>query len=170
MIARFSVRLAARFAALTVRERALVVLAGVLTCAVGTVYGVVLPLGAAFDAARARRAEVAEQADRVMAGLRVLDARRALPRPTDAVPIDQRVAASAQAAGLVLQANQPAGDGQSGNGGPTTLVVIASARAGQVLAWLDALAREGLTVETVTMNPLPDGSVATRATLRRAGR
>lgn len=165
MIARFSVWLAARFAALTPRERALVVLAGVLTCAVGAVYGVVLPLGAAFDAARARRAEVAEQADRVMAGLRVLDAGRALPGRTDAVPIDQRVAASAQAAGLVLQVNEPAGDG-----GPTTLVVIASARAGQVLAWLDALAREGLTVETVTMTPLPDGSVATRATLRRAGR
>jgi general secretion pathway protein M len=38
-----------------------------------------------------------------------------------------------------------------------------------VFAWLDALAGTGVIVDTLTVTPAPDGSVAVNATLRRSG-
>jgi general secretion pathway protein M len=50
-----------------------------------------------------------------------------------------------------------------------TAIVIASARPAGVFAWLDALAGTGVIVDTLTVTPVPDGSVAVNATLRRSG-
>ncbi|WP_408591854.1 type II secretion system protein GspM [Novosphingobium sp.] len=154
--------------ALTARERFLVLTALGLGLAVVLVYGLIWPVGRAFDAARARQADSARRSAQVLAGIRTLGPDRPsrnAPRvtPIDQVPIDQEVASLAQTAGLVLQTHQP------GGGGRTTLIIIRDASATSALSWLDSLADKGLVVETLTMTPQPDGSVAVRATIRRAG-
>ncbi|WP_226018607.1 type II secretion system protein GspM [Novosphingobium sp. FKTRR1] len=159
--------------ALTARERFLVLTALGLGLAVVLVDGLIWPVGRAFDAARARQADSARRSAQVLAAIRTLgpdrpsrNAPRVTPVdqvPIDQAPIDQEVASLAQTAGLVLQTHQP------GGGGRTTLIIIRDASATSALSWLDSLADKGLVVETLTMTPQPDGSVAVRATIRRAG-
>lgn len=155
-------RVQAWYAALTARERTLVTIAGALTGVIVLVYGVVLPVGHVFDAADARHVAAVQRTERLMTALRLLDARPAGPASrTGTGPVEQAVAASAEQAGFVLQSNQP-------RGSDTTAIVIASARPAAVFAWLDALAGTGVIVDTLTVTPAPDGSVAVNATLRRS--
>ncbi|QCI94505.1 type II secretion system protein GspM [Novosphingobium sp. EMRT-2] len=156
-------RVRAWYAALTARERTLVTIAGALAGLIVLIYGIVLPVGRAFDATDARHVASVQRTERLMAALRLLDERPAGPASRAAAgSVEQVVAASAEQAGFVLQSNQP-------RGGDMTAIVIASARPGPVLAWLDALAGMGVIVDTLTMTPAPDGSVAVNATLRRSG-
>lgn len=151
------------YAGLTARERTLVAIAGALAGLIVLIYGIVLPVGRAFDAADARHVASVLRTERLMAALRLLDERPASPVARAGTgPVEQAVAASAEQAGFVLQSNQP-------RGGDTTAIVIASARPGPVFAWFDALADAGVIVDTLTMTPAPDGSVAVNATLRRSG-
>ncbi|WP_068073777.1 type II secretion system protein GspM [Novosphingobium lentum] len=154
-------RLALWFRALSERERWLVGVAGLLTAAVVLVYGIVLPVGGAYDAAADRHADTAEGSARLLAQLDALKApaRKAVQARG---PVDQQVAASAEAAGFVLQSNQPRGNDQ-------TLVVVPVARPNAALAWLDALGNQGIVLDSLAMTPAADGSVAVNATLRRAG-
>ena len=69
---------------------------------------------------------------------------------------------SAEAAGLVLQSSQP-------RGSDVVAIAIATARGPATLAWLDALAAQGIGVESLTVTPAADGTVSVNATLRRAG-
>ena len=77
-------------------------------------------------------------------------------------PVDQLVAASAQAAGFVLQSNQAQGD-------DAALVSIIGAPPRAALGWLDDLGAEGLSIEALTVTPSPEGTVSLNATIRRAG-
>lgn len=156
-------RVQAWYTGLTTREWTLVTIAGVLAGLIVLIYGVVLPVGHAFDAADARHVASVQRTERLMAALRLLDARPAGPASrTGAGPVEQTVAASAEQAGFVLQSNQP-------RGSDVTAIVIASARPAAVFAWLDALAGTGVIVDTLTVTPAPDGSIAVNATLRRSG-
>lgn len=150
-----------RYGAMTRRERVLVGVAAALTGLVVLVYGVVLPMGRAFDAADARHAEATVRAGRLIAAMRQLDAPP--PRKAASGPVDRLVAASAEQAGLVLQSNQPHGEGE-------TQVVVPAAPAAAVLAWLDALGAQGLVVDALTVSPSPSGTVAVSVTLRRPAR
>jgi general secretion pathway protein M len=146
---------------LTARERLLVTFAAALAAAVVFVFGIVLPLGRAHDAAHERHRAAVETTGRLLAQLAALEA-PSPQRPALAGPIAQVVAASADGAGFVLQSNQPRGN-------DATLVVVPTARPAAALAWLDGLAAQGIVLESLTMTPAPDGSVAVNATLRRAG-
>jgi len=148
------------FAGLTRRERTLVSVALGLAAAVVLVFGMVLPLGAAHDVAHLRHSAATQASARLMAQLAALEA-PAPPRSSVAGPLAQIVAASADSAGFVLQSNQPRGN-------DATLVVVPTARPPATLAWLDGLAAQGIVLESLTMTPAPDGSVAVNATLRRA--
>lgn len=148
------------FAGLTARERTLVSIALGLAAAVLLVFGIVLPLGAAHDAAHLRHSAATQASARLLAQLAALEA-PAPPRSSLAGPLAQVVAASADSAGFVLQSNQPRGD-------DATLVVVPTARPPAALAWLDGLAAQGVVLESLTMTPAADGTVAINATLRRA--
>jgi general secretion pathway protein M len=154
-------RLTTWYAGLTARERVLVTVAGALAALIMLVYGIVMPLGSAWDDAAQRHASTVERAGRVLAGLDALKR----PAPKSAAgggPFDQQVAASAEAAGLVLQSSQP-------RGSDVVAIAIATARGPATLAWLDALAAQGIGVESLTVSPAADGTVSVNATLRRAG-
>lgn len=154
-------RLAAWYIGLTARERVLVGVAGVLVALVVMVYGIVLPLGNALDAAAERHRETTERARRIAAGLDALKRAPQVSRQAMAGPIEQVANASAQEAGFVIQSNQRRGSDMA-------VLVIPTARPSAVLAWLDGLGAQGLAVEQVTMTPAPDGSVSVNVTLRRA--
>ena len=147
------------YGGLTARERGLVAIALGLAAAVLLVFGVVLPLGAAHDAAHLRHSAATQASARLLAQLAALEA-PAPPRSSIAGPLAQVVAASADSAGFVLQSNQPRGN-------DATLVVVPTARPPAALAWLDGLAAQGIVLENLTMTPAADGSVAVNATLRR---
>jgi len=146
---------------LTERERWLVGLAAGLAALVLLVFGIVLPLARAHDAAHVRHAAAVEASSRLLAQLTALEA----PAPqgrTMIGPVAQVVASSADSAGLVLQSNQPRGN-------DATLIVVPTARPSSALAWIDSLAAQGVVLESLAMTPAADGSVSVNATLRRAG-
>ncbi|MCA1661152.1 MAG: type II secretion system protein M [Novosphingobium sp.] len=149
------------YGGLTERERWLVAVAAGLAAAVILVFGIVLPLGRAHDAAHVRHAAAVEASSRLLAQLAALEA----PAPQRSVlagPVAQVVASSADNAGFVLQSNQPRGN-------DATLIVIPTARPSGVLAWIDSLAEQGVVLESLAMTPAADGSVSVNATLRRSG-
>lgn len=157
MIARISVW----YVALNPRERVLVTVAGALAGLVLLVYGIILPVGNAVDAAALRHAATVERSGRLLTEMKALKA----PAPVSqaqAGPIDQQVAASAESAGFVLQSNQPRGN-------DVTVIVIPTARPATALGWLDGLTEQGVVIEALTMTPSPDGTVSLNATLRRPG-
>ena len=155
------VRVRTWYNGLTARERWLVTFAAALAVAVIFIFGIVLPLGRAHDAAHERHRAAVEASSRLLAQLAALDA--PAPRRTGLVgPVAQVVAASADASGFVLQSNQPRGN-------DAALLVVPTARPSAALAWLDSLAAQGIVLESLTMTPAADGSVAVNATVRRAG-
>lgn len=153
-------RAQAWYAALTRREQTLVAIALGLAAAVVLVFGIVMPLGAAHDAAHLRHSAATQASARLLAQLAALEA-QAPQRTSLTGPLAQVVAASADSAGFVLQSNQPRGN-------DATLVVVPTARPPAALAWLDSLAAQGVVLESLTMTPAADGSVAVNATLKRA--
>lgn len=155
-------RLNAWYIALTQRERVLVGIASALAALVLLVYGLVLPLGNALDAATTRHREVTARAGRIVDGLEMLKRAPAARAVGLAGPVDQAAVASAQEAGFVVQSKER-------RGADMAVLAIATARPSAVLAWLDSIDRIGLTVEQVTMTPAPDGSVSVNVTLRKAG-
>lgn len=149
-------------ARLTPRERWLVGVAAALVGLLVAIYAVVLPLGRAHDAAHVRHRQAVAASARLIAQLDALAA--SAPKASDARgPLAQVVATSADAAGFVLQSNQPRGN-------DATVIVIPTARPAAALAWLDKLAASGLAVESLAMTPAADGSVAVNATLHRVGK
>lgn len=147
---------------LTRRERVLVSVAAALGAFVLLVYGLVLPLGRALDAAATRHRETTERAARIVAGLEALKRAPAAKAAVLAGPVEQVAGASAQEAGFVVQSNDRRGSDMA-------VLVIPTARPSAVLAWLDGLGAKGLTIEQVTMTPAPDGTVSVNVTLRRTG-
>ena len=141
---------------LTARERVLVVAALAIAGAILLSYGIVLPLAGSYSVARERHQRVVEQSARVIAALDAID--HAPRLAVLALPLDGAVAASAEHVGVALQSVQPRGNTEA-------VVTLTGARPASVLAWLDALPREGIVVSQATMTPAPDGSLAVSATL-----
>ena len=147
------------FAGLTARERALVSVAAGLVAAIVLVFGIVLPLGHAHNAAQVRHRAAVEASSRLLAQLAALEA-PPTARATLAGPVSQVLAASADSAGFVLQSNQA-------RGAEAATIVVPTARPAAALAWLDGLAAQGVILESLTMTPAADGSVSLNASLRR---
>lgn len=149
------------FAGLTGRERTLVSIAGALVAAIVLVFGIVLPLGRAHNAAQVRHRASVEASSRLLAQLAALEA-PASTRTTLVGPVSQVLAASADSAGFVLQSNQA-------RGAQAATIAVPTARPAAALAWLDGLAAQGIILESLTMTPAADGSVSLNAVLHRAG-
>ncbi|WP_225010481.1 MULTISPECIES: type II secretion system protein GspM [Novosphingobium] len=142
---------------LTLRERRMVDFAAALTASIVLVYGLILPLGAAYDAATARHDAAVRRSAALVANIKALEA---APLAKASGPIDQQVAATAQEAGLVVQSLQPRGSAR-------VAVAIASVPASSALRWLDRLGGMGLAVEGLTLRPAPDGTVMLDLVVRR---
>ena len=155
-----SVRIQTWYGGLTERERGLVAVAAGLALVVVLIFGIVLPMGRAHDAAHVRHRHAVEASSRLLAQLAALEA-PAARRTALAGPVSQVVAASADGAGFVLQSNQP-------RGAEAALIVVPTARPSAALAWLDTLAGQGIVLENLTVTPAADGSVSVNAALRRA--
>lgn len=153
------VRVREWYVALTPRERGLVTLAAGLTALVLVVFGIVLPLARAHEAAHERHAAAVASSSRLYEQLRLLE-RTGGSRGATLGPVAQTVASSADAAGLVIQSNQPRGN-------DAVLIVVAAARPTATLAWLDSLSGQGIVPESVAITPAADGTVSLNATLRR---
>ena len=147
---------------LTGRERGLVAIAAGLALVVIFVFGIVLPLGRAHDAAHLRHRQAVEASSLLLAQIAALEA-PAPRRATLAGPVAQVVATSADSAGFVLQSNQALG-------AEAATIVVPTARPSAALAWLDTLAGQGIVLESLTMTPAADGSVSVNASLRRVAR
>ena len=150
------------FAGLTQRERSLVAVAAGLAAAIVLVFGIVLPLGAAHDAAHVRHRAAVEASSRLLAQLAVLETPASRPAVL-AGPVSQVIAASADSAGFVLQSNQA-------QGAEAATIAVPTARPSAALAWLDSLAAQGIVLQNLTMTPAADGSVSVNAGLRRVAK
>lgn len=144
---------------LTLRERRLVDFAVAITAVVVLVYGVVLPLGAAFDSAAARHTDAVRRSARLEAEIEALR-RPGLHRRAAPGSLEEAVSRSLQTAGLAVQTLENQGGGR-------VHVVITTGAAGAVLPWLDRLGEDGLVIERASLRPAPDGSVIADLLVRR---
>ncbi len=148
------------YAGLTRREQRYISVLAALVAVLLLIYGIILPIIAAHGAAEQRHRSAVAQSGRVMADLRLLDAAPARPAGPLEGPLHMFIAASAEAQGFVLQANQPRGD-------VATTIVVPAAVPTAALAWLNGLEARGIQIETATITPAADGRVAINASLQR---
>lgn len=149
--------------ALSVRERWLIGIAGVLALGV-IIWGLGRPAYAAFTDLEAQHRAAIEREGRVAAKVQLLAQRPAKPLTAalDAVAIDQYLAQSAGEIGLTLDRNEARGDRQA-------TIAIATAKAPILTDWLAALEAQGFVVDQLTITPAADGTVGMTAELRKGG-
>jgi len=148
---------------LSIRERWLVGVAGVLALAVlGWALG--RPAIAAFFDLETRHRAAIEREGRVAAKVALLAQRpaKSVAAAVDAIQIDQYLAQSAGEIGLTLDRNEARGVRQA-------TVAIATAKAPVLTDWLAGLEGQGFVVDQLTITPAADGTVGMTAELRKAG-
>jgi general secretion pathway protein M len=121
---------------------------------------VVRPVGAAYDVALQNHLAGVDRHGRVLA---LTEAARSVPaRPVEASKADLQlvVTEAASQAGITLQ-------GATANGANSVDVTVAGGRATALGQWLAQFEARGITVEQMTMTPLPDGTVNMSARLAR---
>lgn len=149
--------------ALSMRERWLVGIAGVLASGV-VLWGLGRPAVALFiDLENQHRAAI-EREGRVAAKVQLLAQRpaKSVAAAVDAVAMDQYLAQSAGEIGLTLDRNEARGDRQA-------TIAIATAKASVLTDWLASLEEQGLVVDQLTITPAADGTVGLTAELRKGG-
>lgn len=154
-------RIASWYAGLTGRERVLVTLAAAVLAVIILIYGIILPVGRAHDAAEERHRLALDNAGRVQAGLAALKSARAA-KAGGGGSLHLIIASEADALGFELPSNQPRGNDM-------TAITIPAARPPVLLRWIADLESRGIILESLALRPAPDGSVAANAVLRRAG-
>ena len=151
------------WAGLSLRERGLVGIAGVLALGV-IIWGLGRPVYAAFiDLETGHRAAI-EREGRVAAKAQLLAQRptKSLAAALDAVAIDQYLTQSAGEIGLTLDRNEARGTGQA-------TIAIATAKTPVLTDWLASLEAQGFVVDQLTITPAADGTVGMTAELRKGG-
>lgn len=150
---------------MSLRERWLVGLAGVLASALVAWFLIWLPLQSALsNAVEAHGIAIDRQAG---IAVRVAEIKRlegggaATAAAASEAAVNLILAQSAAEKGLTLSRNDPVG--QSG-----TNIAIANARAPALSTWLMELESTGVTAQDLTIRPNADGTVALTATMQRA--
>lgn len=148
---------------LSLRERWLVAVAGVLALGV-LLWGLGRPAVAAFIDLESRHRAAIEREGRVAAKVQLLGQRpaKSVAAAVDAVAIDQYLAQSAGEIGLTLDRNEARGANQA-------TIAIATARAPVLTDWLASLEGQGFIVDQLTITPAADGTVGLTAELRKSG-
>jgi general secretion pathway protein M len=148
---------------LSIRERVLVSIAGLLALGV-VAWAIGRPVYAAFDDLDTEHRAAVDREGRVAAKVTLLS--RRAPKQADAasdtVAVDQFLAQSAGEIGLTLDRNDARGSDQA-------TIAIATAKAPVLTDWLAGIEAQGFVVDQLTITPAADGTVGMTAELRRAG-
>ncbi|AJA07787.1 hypothetical protein SKP52_04300 [Sphingopyxis fribergensis] len=149
--------------ALSLRERWLVGIAGVLALGV-VLWGLGRPMAAAFIDLESQHRAAIEREGRVSSKVQLLAQRpaKSVAATVDAAQIDQYLAQSAGEIGLTLDRNEARGAGQA-------TIAIATARATVLTDWLASLEGQGFIIDQLTITPAADGTVGLTAELRKGG-
>lgn len=148
---------------LSIRERVLVSIAGLLALGV-VAWAIGRPVYAAFDDLDTEHRAAVDREGRVAAKVTLLS--RRAPKQADAasdtVAVDQFLAQSAGEIGLTLDRNDARGSDQA-------TIAIVTAKAPVLTDWLAGIEAQGFVVDQLTITPAADGTVGMTAELRRAG-
>ena len=149
-------------AALSVRERWLVGIAGALATAVIGWLLILQPLLDGIDRARMAQRAALDRHGSIVAQVNAL---RRPAGPRSAVPgsaINLVVAQSAAEQGFTLDRNQATSGDNAGN---AASIAIATAQAPALLGWISTLEAQGIQVREMTIRPNGNGTVALTATV-----
>jgi general secretion pathway protein M len=147
------------FAGLSQRERILVGIAGLLLAGLVGYYGVARPMFGAMTAAEERYVNSVEQQARIEAKV------AALRQPADGEAvrfsgaIDAFVGQSAGETGIAVASVTPQPDNRVN-------MVVESAKPTALFGWLARIEREGIAVESLSANPVGNGTISAEMTLR----
>jgi general secretion pathway protein M len=147
------------FAGLSQREKILVGIAGLLLAGLVGYYGVARPMFGAMTAAEERYVNSVEQQARIEAKV------AALRQPADGEAvrfsgaIDAFVGQSAGETGIAVASVTPQPDNRVN-------MVVESAKPTALFGWLARIEREGIAVESLSANPVGNGTISAEMTLR----
>ena len=147
------------FVGLSQREKILVGFAGLLLAGLVGYYGIARPTFGAMTAAEQRYVDAVEQQARIEAKV------AALQQPVDGTvvkfsgAIDAFVGQSAGETGIAVASVTP----QSGS---RVNMVVESAKPTALFGWLARIEREGIVVESLSVNPTDSGAISATLTLR----
>jgi len=147
------------FAGLSQREKLLVGIAGLLLVGLVGYYGIARPMFGAMTSAEQRYADAVEQQARIDAKV------AALQQPVDETvvkfsgAIDAFVGQSAGETGIAVASVTPQSDSRVN-------IVVESAKPTALFGWLARLEREGIAVESLSVDPAGTGTISATLTLR----
>ncbi len=147
------------FVGLTQRERILVRIAALLVAGLVGYYGIVRPMAGAMTAAEERYVYAIERQARIEAKVAAL-----LP-PVDGKvanfsgKIDSFVSQSAGETGIAVGSIDPQSESRVN-------MLVESAKPTALFGWLARIEREGIVVESLSVNPASNGTVSATLTLR----
>lgn len=150
------------FAALTLREKRLVLVAAALAVITLVWFGIIRPIGDGLSSARSRyNGAVGRLAD-TRAQMQALTSLQADRPPPLAVPIDIAVRDRANIAGFALNSVTP-------QGSAAVQVTITAARPAALFGWIADLESSGVIVDTITTTDNGDQTVAATITFKARG-
>ncbi len=144
---------------LSQRERILVGIAGLLLAGLVGYYGIARPMFGAMTDAEQRYVDAIEQQARIDAKV------VALEQPTDGTmvkfsgAIDAFVGQSAGETGIAVASVTPQSDNRVN-------MVVESAKPTALFGWLARIEREGIAVESLSVDPSDNGTISATMTLR----
>ncbi len=147
------------FAGLSQREKVLVGIAGLLLVGLVGYYGIARPMFGAMTAAEKGYADAVEQQARIDAKV------AALQQPADGTvvkfsgAIDTFVGQSAGETGIAVASVTPQSDSRVN-------MVVESAKPTALFGWLARIEREGIAVESLSVDPAGNGTISATLTLR----
>lgn len=147
------------FAGLSQREKILVGIAGLLVAGLIGFYGIARPMSGAIAAAEQRYVSAVERQARIEAKVAAL----LLPVDAEIViftgAIDAFVSQSAGETGIAVTSVDPQPDGRVN-------MVVESAKPTALFGWLARIERQGIAVESLSVDPAGNGTVSATLTLR----
>lgn len=147
------------FAGLNQREKLLVGIAGLLLAGLVGYYGIARPMFGAMTSAEQRYTSAVEQQARIEAKV------AALQQPVDRTvvkfsgAIDAFVGQSAGETGIAVASVTPQSDSRVN-------IVVESAKPTALFGWLARIEREGIAVESLSVDPAGNGTISATLTLR----
>ena len=147
------------FTGLSQRERVLVGFAGLLLAGVVGYYGIARPIVGAMVHAEERYIDAVERQGRIGAKVAALQQPGSGQKSKFSGAIDIFVSQSAGETGIAVGAVNPQPDDRVN-------MVVESAKPTALFGWLARIEREGVAVESLSVNPAGNGTVTATLTLR----
>jgi len=147
------------FTGLSQREKIMVGIAGLLLAGLVGYYGIARPMFGAMTSAEERYVDAVERQVRIDAKV------AALQQPVDGQvakfsgAIDAFVGQSAGETGIAVASVTPQSDSRVN-------MVVESAKPTALFGWLARIEREGIAVESLSINPAGNGAISANLTLR----